>query len=237
MAKSSNRIRITKRLGAYLASGAGSLGMIPAAEARVVPINIASFGLNGPNAGVPTGQYIRVNNFPVAVSPYKPTVLYAKNGYLGGFGLSSTAGYSEEPIYFAITSFNAASPKKFLNNQSVGSDSFFSLADIFTAFKNNYDTSPDFAANNYMGFRFGTNGNYNYGYLEVTWTSATNTFEIKSAAYESTPNTPILAGAASGGGAVPEPASGAIAALLMGGTALRQWRKKRHQESNEAVAS
>ena len=37
--------------------------------------------------------------------------------------------------------------------------------------------------------------------------------------------------------AVPEPASGAIAALLMGGTALRQWRKKRRQEANEEVAS
>jgi len=36
---------------------------------------------------------------------------------------------------------------------------------------------------------------------------------------------------------VPEPASGAVVALLMGGTALRQWRKKRLQESNEAVAS
>ena len=36
---------------------------------------------------------------------------------------------------------------------------------------------------------------------------------------------------------VPEPASGAIAVLLMGGTALRQWRKKRSQEANEAVAS
>jgi len=65
--------------------------------------------------------------------------------------------------------------------------------------------SADFGAGSFIAFRFGTSGNYNYGYLEVTWDSSNTTFQILSGAYESDVNTAILAGA-TGGAPVPGPA-------------------------------
>ena len=112
----------------------------------------------------------------------------------------------------------------------------------YTAFRYIYGRNdykaPVFGTNSFMGFRFSTNENVDvyYGWLEVTW-NGTDTFQILAAAYEDTPNTAIAAGS-TGGGAVPEPASSAIVALLMGGTALRQWRKKRceNDTANNSVA-
>jgi hypothetical protein len=77
-----------------------------------------------------------------------------------------------------------------------------------------------------MGFRFGVigSGNFTYGYLEVTWNSSTNTFQILSGAYESTVNQAILAGAT--GGAVPVPAASLLALMALGGNSFRRSRTR-----------
>ena len=80
--------------------------------------------------------------------------------------------------------------------------------------------SADFGAGSFMGFRFGTSGNYNYGYLEVTWDSSNTTFQILSGAYESTANTGILAGATAA--AVPGGGVSAMALMALGGGAFRR---------------
>ena len=88
-------------------------------------------------------------------------------------------------------------------------------------------SAPDFTRGSYMGFRFGSGSSYKYGWLEMTWDSTSSQFQILSGAYESSPNTQILAGAT---GATPVPestASGGLMGLLLGGAALRQWRKSR----------
>lgn len=227
MARSSKRIRNKNRLGAYLAAGAGSLGMVSSAEAGVISINIGNTGFNigGTNAGVQPGGYKGVYNFPTTGA----ADFYILNGYFGFTGF-----YAKSNIAFSRINPSPTSLKVFGSDTSIDNTSVFSGLALF---KYNNDTAPDIGANKYLGFRFGSSGTYNYGYFELTWTSARNEFEIKSAAYESIANTPIFTPSGGGGGAVPEPASGAIAALLMGGTALRQWRKKQRQESNEAVAS
>jgi hypothetical protein len=82
--------------------------------------------------------------------------------------------------------------------------------------------APDFGPGSYIGFR---SANNHYGYLEVTWTSATNTFEVLSGAYESQPGVGIRAGAA----AIPEPSS---AALSLGALAAGVFVRRRKQAAN-----
>ena len=92
---------------------------------------------------------------------------------------------------------------------------------FFTSFTDSYTSSisPDFGAGSYIGFK---SANNHYGYLEVTWTSATNTFEILSGAYESTPGVGIRAGAA----AIPEPST---AMLSLGALAAGAFIRRRKQ--------
>lgn len=135
-----------------------------------------------------------------------------------GGGIAATGG----------TAF--ATPVKFGAGETIGSSSTFTDSYTPTVFKSIWRTAPDFGPSSFLGFKTASG---QYGYFEVTWTASTNTFKLISAAYECTPGVAIQTPS----GAVPEPASGAIAALLMGGTALRQWRKKRRDASNEAVAS
>ena len=67
-----------------------------------------------------------------------------------------------------------------------------------------------------MGFR---SANGYYGYLEVTWESATNTFEVLSGAYEDQVGVGILAGAA----AVPEPSTAMLSlGALAAGACIRR---------------
>jgi len=129
----------------------------------------------------------------------------------------------------AVTSANLASVFKFSAGASIGSGSQFNDNYNFTAFQSTGVTAANFTTNNYVGFRFGTAGNYNYGWLQTTW-DGTN-FQINSGAYESTANTAILAGAS-----VPEPGTltlGSLALLAGGGAAVRRYRKQRQAKTPE----
>jgi hypothetical protein len=68
----------------------------------------------------------------------------------------------------------------------------------------------------------------------VTWDNTLNQFQILSGAYETTPNTSILAGAVP----VPEPSAVALAgigALALGAGAIRRSRKARKAAAGGAV--
>jgi len=207
------------RLEAYLAVGVGAIGLAASSEAGVISIDLT--GKTGDNMGVSSGGF--QNFYDVLPNGQQ---LFVTNGYGGNTGLSvqGVGGIANS----GGASFNT--PVKFGSGATIDSSSYFVNAYVPTTFKNNLRTVPDFGANSFLGFKTASG---QYGYFEVTWTASTNTFKLISAAYESTPGVGIQ----TPGGAVPEPASGAIAALLMGGTALRQWRKKRRDASNEAVAS
>jgi hypothetical protein len=77
-------------------------------------------------------------------------------------------------------------------------------------------TSPNFGAGSFLGFCSGGQ----YGWLEVTWNSSTQVFEILGGAFEAVAGVGIEAGAVA---VVPEPASvlGTIG-LLAGGAFVRR---------------
>jgi hypothetical protein len=227
------------RLNTYLATGLGACGLASSAEAAVVSINITSPNISGVNAGVASGAKTVITSWPIAgAGTLEIYNAYVDSGTKWGFdGDNNGAGR----LRFAITG-GYASPRNFSAGSLIDSSADWSTSPSRIAFR--YISAPDdhkapvFGTNSFMGFRFSTNRNVDvyYGWLEVTW-NGTDTFQILAAAYEDTPNTAIAAGS-TGGGAVPEPASSAIVALLMGGTALRQWRKKRceNDTANNSVA-
>jgi hypothetical protein len=214
----------------YLAAGVGVAALVSSVEASIVTIDLVSLGITGPNAGLTAGNKTSKVFFPVAGSG----TLEIYNGYSGYKGLD---GDDNPPgrLAFALNGSGFASPRNFSSGSTIDSTATWSGAVSKTAFRyGSLGTSPGFGPNSYMGMRFSTDGGTtnHFGWIEVTWNSTTSTFELLSAAYESTPNTGIVAGAT--GGAVPEPGSGAMVALLMGGTALNQWRKNRRESAEGA---
>jgi hypothetical protein len=222
----------SNRLAAYLATGIGA-GIVatPVAEAAIVTIDITTngFGIDGPNAGL-SNDNRDVDNFPIS-------------------GSGTLAIYSMPSLYTGISSINnlsiasgnsKASPTNFSQNQSIGSSATWVSggADFVNPFfKYGSYVSPDFGAGSYMGFKTAQG---NYGWLEVTWAQATDTFQIYSGAYESVANVAILAGDTGGGtSAVPEPGQVASSLLLLAlgaaGVAIQRQRAKKKQQA-EAVS-
>ncbi|MEI8292769.1 MAG: PEP-CTERM sorting domain-containing protein [bacterium] len=121
-------------------------------------------------------------------------------------------------LEFALAGLGQAMPNQFAAGETIdGSD----LWAVFSwqggaLFKNGGYISPDFGPNTYMGFRSNNgSGLFNYGYLEVTWTAATDTFTIWGGAYESNYDVGITAPA--NAAAVPEPGQVAASLLLLCG--------------------
>ena len=193
---------------------AGLLSSAGTAQAAIVNINIGPTGFNigGINGGVSDGSFSEINDFPISGN-----TLYLYNNAFGRFrGLQGTGG-----LAFAFNGF-VASPFNFSLNDSIGSGSLYSGFASETAFTD-FVVSPDFGSGSYMGFKTAQG---NYGWLEVTWTAASNEFEIFSGAYEDQVGVAILAGAGPGPAAVPEPGTWAAAALLVGGAGYVRWRKR-----------
>ena len=220
----------SNRLAAYLATGIGA-GIVatPMAEAAIVTIDLTSsgFDLDGPNAELSSGSYTFRTDFPISGGGR----LEVLNGYWSWLGLYGFSG-----IRFAVGS-NDASPVKFTLNQSIGYSANWSSSPTLPLFKRDGDESPDFGSGSYMGFKTAQG---NYGWLEVTWAGATDTFQIYSGAYESVANMAIAAGDTGGGtSAVPEPRQVASSLLLLAlgaaGVAIQRQRAKKKQQA-EAVS-
>lgn len=213
------RPRSTARLSGYLAAGVGAAtgGLATApVEAAVVSIDIGPSGFNiaGVNAGLGYGS-TTVNNFPFASAG--DLKLYGL-GDSNFWGLAGIAG-----LEFAVTAPSTASPRNFSSGSTVDGSALFQTAVVTSVFRygyNSFTSSPNFGPGSYMGFKTTQN---NYGWLEVTWNNASANWEILSGAYETTPNTGI-------GVPVPEPlaiSAGCLAALAMGGAAIRRLRQSR----------
>jgi len=238
-------------LGTYMACAAtvGVYGLASSAEASIVVLNLASVGspsknITGLNGGTAAGGKTDVDNFPSATGTPDMDVYnmfvdsYSNETYHGVDGDSGLA--------FAVTGSSNASPRAFSAGESIddasqgiqwsyrSNETVFYHKDIGgTAF-----SSPNFGANKYLAFRVmqsAGSGNYQFGWIEATWNSTTKQYQLLSAAYETSFNTAIAAGSTGGsGGTVPEPSSGVAVAMLMGGTALRQWRKNRREAATNA---
>jgi hypothetical protein len=214
------------RLGAYLAAGLGAAAT-STADAAIVNINIGPSGFNigGVNAGLVSGTYAYVFDFPgtalgllIPANQANTTV-----GALTGLALSGG--------YFATDSAAPASPTKFALNAPINGSSYFTtLPSVASIFQVDSYSSPNFGPGSYMGFKTAAGS---FGWLEVTWDGTD--FEILSGAYETDPGVAILAGQGAGPAAVPEPGTWAAAALLAGGAAFARWRKRRDEAQKEAA--
>lgn len=229
---------MTARLSAYLATGVGAIGLGTSADAGVVHIDLT--GYTGDNLGIapgpgsyPTGR-LTINNFIPGNKLLGFNNVYGK---YTGLSLQSQTGGGALVGVLATTGNGAFdTPINVGAGVAIGASSgTFEEGYLTTLFKNHLRSAPDFGPNSFLGFRTVAG---QYGYIEVLWTASTSTFKLVSAAYESTPFTSIQT--PGGAAAVPEPSSMAVVALLVGGTALRQWRKKRRDQvatSDESLVS
>ena len=207
------------------------LGKLCATESRaeIVMINVGSgsggFNINQVNGNVAAENFQIKNNFPITGAGQ----LYLFNQ----FGSSSITGLAgKSGLALGVTAIDNASIKKFSAGAAINGTTSFNTSQYFTAFKSGSVTAANFTTSDYVGFQFGTLGNYNYGWLQTTW-DGTN-FQINSGAYESTANVAIQAGAV----AVPEPGTltlGSLALLAGGGAAVRRYRKQRQAKPPEPV--
>jgi hypothetical protein len=239
--KKAQRAGSRHRLEAYLAAGLGSCGLASSAQAGVVTIDLTKAGSNqvditGVNGGADPGSFIIANEFFL---PGNADALFVSNGALSFYGLFGANG-----LEFG-SGGSTASPQAFMPGDIIGGSTLtvwtpYANVSSFKAFS---EESAAFGPSTYMAMRSTVGTDFYYGWIEVTWDPNTDQFQLISAAYEDTPNTAILAGDTSGGPApIPEPASSAVVALLMGGAALRNWRKSRNKQdaqepSSESLAS
>ncbi|MGA0901209.1 MAG: PEP-CTERM sorting domain-containing protein [Luteolibacter sp.] len=215
------------RLGTYLATAVGSCGLSTSADAAIVNIdltNVQGNNITGPNGGITAGSNLTISNWLGAFSTGQIEIYNDDSGYNG---LGSSSAF----LQMAVTGTGYASPRNFGSGSIIDSSATWTSASERMLFEYDGSVSAYFGANSFMGFRFGTDFRLNtspanYGWIEVTW-DGTN-FEIISAAYESTPDTPILAGAT----AVPEPST--LAALVLGGTALVARRRRKQEAADTA---
>jgi hypothetical protein len=206
------------RLGAYLAIGVGTGALATSAEAAVVPIPVGPSGFNitGVNGGVTAGGYRNINNFPTtgAGSLILSNACYDITGVYGRYGFGLATGGSNitvDPVNFAAGA---------LIDANAGGGEFRS--GLGTLFKYSTLVSPDFGPNSFLGFKDALG---RYGYIETTWNSTSNQFQIFSAAYESDAGVAIRT---PGGAAVPEidPAGmGSVLALVLGSLGLLERRR------------
>jgi hypothetical protein len=197
------------RLGTYLTITVGAGTLAGTADAAIVNLDIGPSGLDiaGVNGGVVDGVKKVVSPFPGGGM----LVLCHDEDYKGLDG--------DDRLYFAYNG-EYASPRNFAANAVIGgSVPLWTRNYGYVMFQYNDAVSPDFGPNSFMGF---TTADGNYGWLEVTWDSATDEFEILSGAYEDVPGVAIQAGAMA---AVPEPASVLGTIGLLGGGAFIRRRK------------
>ena len=207
------------RLSAYLTAGIGTaLVATPQADAAIVLIDITSFGLDGPNAGVSPESSTDKPNFPI--SGGWPLAVSNSSIGMGFYGRINPLGPSDI-LYFAA-GLAPATPVNFTLNQSISSSANWE-GYPYSLFMFLGTESPDFGSGSYMGFKTAQG---NFGWLEVTWARATDTFQIYSGAYESTAGVAIAAGATA---AVPEPSTIALLALGAAGVAIQRRRAKKKQ--------
>jgi hypothetical protein len=184
------RITQSNRLGSYLTATVGIGCLTGNSEAAIQIIDITPFA--GPNGGISPGAKWRgdfvgvTNGLEIYNSNYQQWGLDGDNG-----------------VMFAVNSLAYAAIRNFSSGATIDGAATFADFIKHTGFRYEANpAAPDFGANSFVGFK----ANGKYGWLEVTWESSTDTFEILSGAYQDQVGVAIHAGD-TGVSAIPEPAS------------------------------
>ncbi len=219
------------KLGIYL-SGIGGLSAIATtSDAAIVVLDVSS--ISGPNAGLSSGAK---SNVPLStLDPGLDGTIELWNDnkgsnpspgpYYTGITGSSGATIAIEPFPFV------AAPRNFSAGELIGPSAAFTADNQWSAFQvrtagyygyygyypGSLDQSPDFLAGAFIGFR---DASSRHGWLEVTWDSASRTFEIMAGAYETEAGVGILAGT------VPEPSRMLLLVLGIGAACGVRRRKQ-----------
>jgi hypothetical protein len=139
---------------------------------------------------------------------------------VAGYGINAVALKAGQPI---------GSPHKF---------SGFFMASVFTFIGTEFNFRGQWAnvKDRYLGLKFQIDGQTHYGWARLTVGEIQLTAELTGYAYETTPNTPIVAGKTSGTAAAVAPvnmpgtrtdALGAtLGALALGAPSLEVWRRE-----------
>lgn len=223
------------RLGSYLAAAVGASTLAATADAAIVNLDLSA--LSGPNAGLASGAASSISL--QGLDARLTGTLHTFNAKIDGADIHTGLGGSGVDI--VNSDYIYARPQKFSAGSTIdGNSSYFSSYHRYTVFRFEnrgyyyppytyndifypgswYDgatyTSPDFGAGSFLGFR----SNGHYGWLEVTWNSSTQVFQILGGAFEDVAGVGIQAGAVA---AVPEPAGvlGTLS-LLAGGAFVRR---------------
>lgn len=215
------------RLASHLFAGvAAALMATTHSGAAVVMIdltNVNGYDITGTNGGVGSGQTVSIPDWLGAGTGS----LDIRNGQSGmEWGLGGSAGATSLELATSSLLLAPASPLNLAQGSTIDSstpNAIYIPNRVYTLFKSGPAVSASFGTGSFMGFRFGSGTNWNYGSLEVTWDSTNNTFQILSGAYESTANTAILAGATA---AVPVPAASLLALMALGGNSFRRNRAR-----------
>jgi hypothetical protein len=208
----------------------------PSADAAIVTIDLSSVGspttydITGTNAGK---TFNSTDTSVISFVPLGSLVVAFRTNYIGLDGSGN--------LSFAVDNLASnTNPSNFAPGDSIGAASAYSGSNNRTTFyylpiSGPAYTSSNFGSGSFMGFRFGTGSNYRYGYIEVLWnydsaTPGNSTFQLLSAAYESTLNTAITTPVSTPAPAsVPEPSTGVmgLAGLVWAGLAGFQRRRAR----------
>jgi hypothetical protein len=194
-----------------------TLAAVPSARAAVVAIDVSTF--NGVNAGMSYGNSRTISNF---VGGHDLGLNFSSS-YVGLQSLASSS------FQFAHDGGSTnANPHDFGPGSDIsawgGEWSGGIWRTLFVYDNGTQYLSANFGASSFMGFRFGDGTNWNYGWIEVTWTWGgsvpTSSFQILAAAYESTVGAAIVTPS----GAVPLPGAAGLAAIGLVGLRGRRRR-------------
>ena len=228
LARSQSARRRAAATAALASVSAGILGT-QSAEAAIVSIDVSS--ISGVNGGLAAGTNTTISYFPTTGAGN----LFLANAY--------NATYQTTGLSFQYPNLGFATGGSFSTPVNFAAGTLIDATAGGGAFNDNYNSifrfggavSPDFGPNSFLGFKDSLG---RYGYIETTWTSTTNEFQIFSAAYESVAGVGIMTpGAAS----VPEIDPNGLASalsLVMGSVAmLEQRRRKRAAVAAAAVTA
>jgi hypothetical protein len=163
------------------------------------------------------------------------------NPYTGGAGTSTLSGgasllgwfgwdQSEYPLLYAVSSVRGSANTGLAmlsTGTEIGGSSLFGNTDgaYFEAYGGEWEGGGD----GYTGFRMGTTGGFNYGYLHFNYDDVANILTLLDMAIETTDNLAITAGAASA--EVPEPSS--IFMFIIGLFSLAICRNRRKSDNGQ----